>query len=46
MSILDQRVSILSINLLVLRRLSIIKNDKIKINKLNIYYKDCIDLEN
>ena len=46
MSILDQRVSILSINLLVLRRLLIIKDNKIKINKSNIYYKDYIDLEN
>ncbi len=46
MSILDQRVSILSINLLVLRRLLIIKDNKIKINKSNIYYKDYIDLKN
>jgi len=41
MSILDQRASIPSTSLLVLRRLSIIRDDK-----LNIYYKDRIDLEN
>ena len=46
MSILDQRASIPSTSLLVLRRLSIIRDDKIKINKLNIYYKDRIGLEN
>ncbi len=46
MFILDQRVSILSTSLLALRQLSIIKDDKIKINKLDIYYKDCIDLKN
>jgi len=46
MSILDQRVFISNTSLLTLRQLSIIKNDKIKINKLNIYYKDCIDLKN
>ncbi len=45
MFVLSQRVSILSTSLLASRRLSIIKNDKIKINKFNIYYKDCIDLE-
>jgi len=46
MFILNQRVSISSINLLVLRRLSIDKNNKIRINKSNIYYKDRIDLKN
>ena len=46
MSILDQRVSISNISLIVLRRLLIIKDDKIKINKLNIYYKDYINLKN
>ncbi len=45
MFVLSQRVSILSTSLLASRRSSIIKNDKIKINKPNIYYKDCIDLE-
>ncbi len=46
MFILDQRIFILNINLLVLRQLLIIKNNKIKINKLNIYYKDYISLKN
>jgi len=46
MFILNQCVFILNTSLLVLRRLSIIKNDKIKINKLDIYYEDRINLEN
>ncbi len=46
MFILNQRVSILNTSSLALRRSSIMKNDKIKINKLNIYYEDYIDLEN
>jgi len=46
MSILDQHVFILSISLLILRQLSIIKDDKIRINKSNIYYEDYIDLKN
>ncbi len=46
MFILDQRAFILSTSLLILRRLLIIRDDKIKINKLNIYYKDYIDLKN
>jgi len=46
MFILDQRVSILSTSLLVLRQLLIIRDDKIRINKSNIYYKDCINLKN
>jgi len=46
MFILDQRVSILSTNLLTLRRFSIKKDNKIRINKPNIYYEDRIDLKN
>jgi len=46
MSILDQRTFILSTSLLALRQSSIIKDDKIRINKFNIYYEDCIDLKN
>ncbi len=45
MSILDQRIFTLNTSLLVLRQSSIIKDDKIKINKLNIYHEDCIDLK-
>ncbi len=45
MSILNQRVSILSTSSLISRRLLIIKDDKIKINKLDIYYKDYINLK-
>jgi len=46
MSILDQRVSISNTSSLASRRLSIDKNNKIRINKSNIYYEDRIDLEN
>ncbi len=46
MSILDQRASTSSTNLLALRRLSIIKDNKIRINKFDIYYKDRISLKN
>jgi len=46
MFILNQRVFISNINLLVLCQLLIIKDNKIKINKFDIYYKDCIDLKN
>jgi len=46
MFILDQRASISSTSLTTLRRLFVDKNDKIKINKLNVYYEDRIDLEN
>ncbi len=46
MSILGQRVSILSISSSILRQLLIIKDDKIRINKLDIYYEDRINLEN
>jgi len=40
MFILNQRVSILSTSLIALRRPSINKDNKIRINKLNVYYKD------
>jgi len=46
MFVLNQRVSILNTNSLASRQSSIIKNDKIKINKLNIYYEDRINLKN
>jgi len=46
MFILDQCVFILSISLSILRQSLIMKDDKIRINKSNIYYKDRIDLEN
>ncbi len=45
MSILGQRALILSTSLSTLRQLSIIRNDKIRINKPNIYHEDRIDLE-
>jgi len=46
MFILDQRVSISNTSSLASRRFFIEKNDKIKINKPNIYYEDRIDLKN
>jgi len=46
MSILDQRISILSTSSLVLRQLLIMRDDKIRINKPNIYYRDRIGLKN
>jgi len=46
MSVLDQRVSISSTSLLASRRPSIDKDDKIRINKLDVYHKDRIDLKN
>jgi len=46
MCILDQRASILSTSLLASRQLLNIRDDKIKINKLDIYYEDRIDLKN
>ncbi len=46
MSILNQRVSISNISSLALRRLSIDKDNKIRINKPNIYYEDRINLKN
>jgi len=45
MFILDQRVSISNTSLLASRRLSIDKDNKIKINKPNIYYEDRINLK-
>jgi len=46
MSVLNQRISILNISLLASRQLLNMKDDKIRINKLDVYYKDCIDLKN
>ncbi len=46
MFVLNQCVSILNTNLSTLRRSLVIRDDKIRINKLNIYYEDRIDLEN
>ncbi len=46
MFILDQRVSILSTSLITSRRLFIDRNDKIRINKSNVYYEEQIDLKN
>jgi len=40
MFVLDQRVSILSISLLVLYQLLISEDNKIRINKSNVYYED------
>ncbi len=45
-SVLDQRASISSTSLSVLCQLSIIKDNKIRINKFDIYYRDCTGLEN
>jgi len=45
MFILNQSASILNTSSLVLRRLLIIKDDKIRINKSNIYYEDRINLK-
>jgi len=46
MFVLNQRVSILSNSLTTLRQLSINEDNKIKINKSNVYHKDRIDLKN
>jgi len=46
MSVLDQRASILSTSSLASRRLSIDEDDKIRINKLDVYHEDQIDLKN
>ncbi len=46
MFVLDQRASILNINLTTLRQLFVNKDDKIRINKLDVYHKDQIDLKN
>jgi hypothetical protein len=46
MSILDQRAFILNTSLIVSRRLFVNEDDKIRINKLDVYHKDRIDLKN
>jgi len=46
MFILDQRASIPNTSLLTSRQSSIMKDDKIRINKLDIYHEDRIDLKN
>jgi len=46
MFILDQRAPIPNTNSLISRQSLIMKDDKIRINKPNIYYKDRIDLKN
>jgi len=45
MFVLDQRTSIPSTSSITLRRLSINKDDKIRINKSNVYHEDRIDLK-
>jgi len=40
MSVSDQRASISSTSLLASRRLSIDEDNKIRINKLDVYYED------
>jgi len=46
MSVSGQRASISSISLTASRRLSNDEDDKIKINKFDVYYEDRIDLKN
>jgi len=46
MFILGQRASISSISSLASRRFFIEEDDKIRINKPDIYYEDRIDLKN
>jgi len=46
MFVLNQRVFISNNSLIALCRSSINKDDKIKINKSNVYYEDRIDLKN
>jgi len=46
MFVSDQRASISSSNLTASRRLSVNEDDKIRINKLDVYYEDRIDLKN
>ncbi len=46
MFVLDQRASISNTSSLALRRFSIDEDDKIRINKPNIYYEDRIGLKN
>ncbi len=46
MFVLNQRASILSTSLTTSRQLSINEDNKIRINKSNVYHKDQIDLKN
>jgi hypothetical protein len=46
MFVLGQRASISSISSTASRRLSSDEDDKIRINKLDVYYEDRIDLKN
>ena len=46
MFVLNQRVFISNNSSKTSRRLSIDKDDKIRINKLDVYYEDRIDLKN
>jgi len=46
MFVLNQRVFISSNSLTTLRRFFVNKDDKIRINKLDIYYEERIDLKN
>ncbi len=46
MSILDQRAPILNNSSTILRQLFIKEDDKIRMNKSNVYYEDRIDLKN
>jgi hypothetical protein len=46
MSVLDQRVSILSSSSTASRRPSTDEDNEIRINKPNIYHEDRIDLKN
>jgi len=46
MFVLDQHVSILNTSLIALRRSTFNEDNKIKINKSNVYYEDCIGLKN
>jgi len=46
MFVLNQRVSISNNSSIALRQLFIDKDNKIKINKSNVYHENCIDLKN
>ncbi len=46
MFILDQCVSISNTSLIALRQFFINEDNKIRINKSNVYYEDRIDLKN
>jgi len=46
MFVLNQRVFILSNSSTILRRFFVNKDNKIRINKSNVYYEDRIDLKN